>query len=64
MRPPIWAVQLVLETLCVEHSAECMFAIEMRSIFHSPEKAIFEFRGGTHLLIFPKGKSARLRGVV
>jgi Glyoxalase/Bleomycin resistance protein/Dioxygenase superfamily len=55
-RPPIWVGHVVLESDRVEDSAEFMSTIGMRPIFRSPEMAIFELRGGTHLLIFPKGK--------
>jgi hypothetical protein len=55
-RPPIWVGHVVLGSDRVEDSAEFMSAIGMRSIFRGPGMAIFELRGGTHLLIFPKGK--------
>lgn len=32
-----------------------MLTLGMRSVFRGSQMAIFELRGGTHLLIFPKG---------
>ena len=55
-RPPVWVGHVVLESDRVEDSADFMSAIGMRSIFRGPGMAILELRGGTHLLIFPKGK--------
>src|SRR5262245_17577535 len=55
-RPPIWVGHVVLESSRVDQSAEFMSAIGMRPVFRGAEMAIFELRGGTHLLIFPRGK--------
>jgi hypothetical protein len=55
-RPPIWVGHVVLESDHVETSAEFMAAIGMRPVFRGAEMAIFELRGGTHLLIFPRGR--------
>src|SRR5262249_8711107 len=54
-RPAIWVGHGVLESDRVAESAEFMLALGMRSIFRGSAMAIFELRGGTHLLIFPKG---------
>ena len=54
-RPTIWVGHVVLESDRVAESAEFMLALGMRSVFRGPAMAIFELRGGTHLLIFPKG---------
>jgi hypothetical protein len=53
-RPGIWVGHVVLESDQIAHSADFMLALGMRSVFRSSEMAIFELRGGTHLLIFPK----------
>ena len=55
-RPPIWVGHVVLESERVEDSAGFMAAIGMRPVFRGAAMAIFELRGGTHLLIFPRGK--------
>ena len=55
-RPPIWIGHVVLESDSVEQTADFMEAIGMRPVFRGPAMAIFELRGGTHLLIFPRGK--------
>jgi hypothetical protein len=54
-RPPIWVGHVVLESDRVAESARFMLALGMRPVFQGPAMAIFELRGGTHLLIFPKG---------
>ena len=54
-RPSIWVGHVVLESDRVEASAEFMLRLGMRSVFEGSDMAIFELRGGTHLLIFPKG---------
>ena len=54
-RPPIWVGHVVLESDRVAESAGFMLALGMRPVFQGPTMAIFELRGGTHLLIFPKG---------
>jgi len=53
--PEIWIGHVVLESDRIAESAEFMLALGMRAVFRGPEMAIFELRGGTHLLIFPKG---------
>lgn len=55
-RPPIWVGHVVLESDRVTESAEFMAGLGMRAVFRGAEMAIFELRGGTHLLIFPKGR--------
>jgi hypothetical protein len=55
-RPPIWIGHVVLESERVEASAAFMAAIGMRPVQRGAEMTIFELRGGTHLLLFPKGK--------
>lgn len=53
--PKIWIGHVVLESDRIAESAEFMLALGMRSVFRGPEMAILELRGGTHLLVFPKG---------
>jgi hypothetical protein len=53
--PEIWIGHVVLESDRIAESADFMLALGMRSVFRGPEMAIFELRGGTHLLIFPRG---------
>jgi hypothetical protein len=53
--PGIWVGHVVLESDRIAESANFMLALGMRSVFRGPEMAIFELRGGTHLLIFPTG---------
>lgn len=54
-RPPIWVGHVVLESDQIEESAAFMDAMGLRRIHAGPTMAIHELRGGTHLLIFPKG---------
>jgi hypothetical protein len=54
-RPPISVGHVVLESDRVVESAGFMRVLGMRPVFQGPTMAIFELRGGTHLLIFPKG---------
>ena len=58
-RPPVWVAHVVLETDRLEESAQFMRTIGMRSIHHGPEVAIFELRGGTHLILLAKSQVAR-----
>jgi len=53
--PEIWVGHVVLESDRISESADFMLTLGMRSVFRGPYMAIFELRGGTHLLIFPKG---------
>lgn len=53
--PEIWIGHVVLESDRIPESADFMVTLGMRSVFRGSEMAIFELRGGTHLLIFPKG---------
>jgi hypothetical protein len=55
-RPPIWVGHVVLESDQVEETSAFMAAIGMRPVFRGSKMAIFELRGGTHLLVFPRGK--------
>ncbi len=56
LRPPVWVGHVVLETNRMEESAQFMRKIGMRPVFQGPEVAIFELRGGTHLILMHKNK--------
>ena len=53
-RPPVWIGHVVLESDRLADSAAFMRTIGLRPIFEGPTVAIFELRGGTHLIILPK----------
>ena len=53
-RPPIWVGHVVLHARQLEESAAFMRTIGMRPIHQGPTVAIFELRGGTHLIVVPK----------
>ena len=54
LRPPVWIGHVVLETDRLEESAKFMSTIGMRSVYQGPDVAIFELRGGTHLVLTAK----------
>jgi len=53
-RPPVWVGHVVLETNRLEASAQFMRTIGMRPVHQGAEVAIFEMRGGTHLILMAK----------
>ena len=53
-RPPVWIGHVVLETDRLEESARFMITIGMRPVYQGPDVAIFELRGGTHLVLTVK----------
>ena len=55
-RPPVWVGHVVLETDRLPESAQFMRTLGMRPIHEGARIAIFELRGGTHLLLLPKKK--------
>ena len=55
-RPPIWIGHVVLETDRLEESARFMRTIGMRPIHPGADVAIFELRGGTHLILVKKAE--------
>jgi len=55
-RPSVWVGHVVLESDRLEETAQFMAALGMRTIFPGPRVAIFELRGGTHLVVVPKDK--------
>ena len=54
LRPPLWIGHVVLETDRLEESARFMQTVGMRAVHHGSEVAIFELRGGTHLILIAK----------
>jgi catechol 2,3-dioxygenase-like lactoylglutathione lyase family enzyme len=54
LRPPLWIGHVVLETDRLEESAQFMHTIGMRGVYQEPGVAIFELRGGTHLVLTEK----------
>ena len=54
LRPPLWIGHVALETDRLEESARFMQTIGMRAVHQGPDVAIFELRGGTHLILIPK----------
>jgi hypothetical protein len=55
-RPPLWVGHVVIHSDRLAESAQFMRAIGMRPIHEGSTIAIFELRGGTHLLLLPKKK--------
>ena len=55
-RPPIWVGHVSLETNQLEESAQFMRTIGMRPVYPGPDVAIFELRGGTHLILIAKSE--------
>ena len=53
-RPPVWVGHVVLETNRLDKTAEFMRTIGMRPVYLGSDVAIFELRGGTHLILLPK----------
>jgi len=58
----VWVGHVVLESGRLEESAAFMRSIGLRPVFQGPAVAVFELRGGTHLLILPKGTSGAAGG--
>lgn len=56
LRPPVWVGHVVLETNRLDESAQFMRTIGMRPVYQGSEVAIFELRGGTHLILLPKNE--------
>ena len=55
-RPPVWIGHVVLDTDRLEESAQFMRSIGMRPVYQGPVVAIFELRGGTHLVLTAKSE--------
>jgi hypothetical protein len=56
LRPPLWIGHVVLETDRLEESARFMHTIGMRAVHQESKLAIFELRGGTHLIVIAKSE--------
>jgi len=56
LRPPVWVGHVVLETDRLEDSAQFMRALGMRTVHPGPNVAVFELRGGTHLILIAKNE--------
>ena len=54
LRPPVWVGHVVLETGRLEETAQFMRKIGMRPIVQRTDVAVFELRGGTHLVLVAK----------
>ena len=59
LRPPLWIGHVTLETDRMEESARFMQTIGMRTVHNGSEVAIFELRGGTHLILIAKSEIVR-----
>ena len=57
-RPSVWVGHVVLESDRLDETAQFMRTIGMRTIFPGPRVAVFELRGGTHLVVIAKEKVA------
>lgn len=51
MRPPVWIGHVELKTAQLAKAEEFYRSIGLRSVFKGDDIAIFELRGGTHLLL-------------
>jgi catechol 2,3-dioxygenase-like lactoylglutathione lyase family enzyme len=54
-RPAVAVAHVSLDTDRMAESCEFMRTLGMRPIFEGPSVSVFEFRGGTHLLLMHKG---------
>jgi hypothetical protein len=54
LRPPVWVGHVVLETDRIGDSARFMRTLGMRVVHEGSEVAIFELRGGTHLILLAR----------
>ena len=52
-RPPVWTGHISVPGRDLAASADFYEAIGMRAVHRGDEIAIFELRGGTHLVVFP-----------
>jgi len=62
LRPPVWIGHVAMHTPRVAESSEFMQLIGMRLITSGDEFALFEIRGGTHLILTSDADSSLLRG--
>ena len=54
LRPPVWVGHVVLYSNRLGESAQFMRTIGMRPVYEGSDVAVFELRGGTHLILLPK----------
>ncbi len=59
LRPAVGVAHVLLETVCMNESAQFMRTIGMRPIFDGPEVSVYEMRGGTHLILMQKDEVAK-----
>ena len=52
-RPPVWSGHIRVGARDTAESSRFYEAIGLRTVFVSDEQAIFELRGGTHILLRP-----------
>jgi catechol 2,3-dioxygenase-like lactoylglutathione lyase family enzyme len=57
-RPPVWIGHVVLTVSDLEQSSAFWEAVGMRPVESNTDVAIFELRGGTHLILVPGTPSA------
>src|SRR5690349_7985150 len=55
-RPPVWVGHVTLESDRLEETAAFMRRIGMRPVFVETGAAIFELRGGTHLVVIRRDR--------
>ena len=58
LRPSVWVGHIVLESDRLDETVRFMQTIGMRTIFPGPRVAVFELRGGTHLVVIAKERVA------
>lgn len=51
-RPSVAIGHVILEVTDVSRSAKFYLSLGLRPVFESPEMAILELRGGTHMMLF------------
>jgi len=56
-RPAVWVGHVVLQATDLERSARWWGSLGVRPVHRDDDLAIFELRGGTHLLVFPGGSA-------
>lgn len=52
-RPPVWVGHIALAVSDVDRSAQWWQSLGLREIAREPQVAIYELRGGTHLVLHP-----------
>jgi catechol 2,3-dioxygenase-like lactoylglutathione lyase family enzyme len=61
-RPAVWVGHIAIHTDVVAKSCEFMLDIGMRPIMQEEDFALFELRGGTHLVLLTDPNSTLLSG--